>query len=226
LVQTVFTPLLNWDNESRASKAWSGCLSHGGWTNAPLSDRFLGMLLSTATHGDQLNKQGRRALTRLFASIAMSADADPDTWIKDLITNSSVPDRLAWARAIRFQFHSLHSQLVEDQWDRWIGEYLNDRVSGVPRNLCTAEASAVAGWLVFLTDSMASAIELLLPTETAWFKPSRSIPSRHRQEANRNSTRDERPTAPPSAEVNGRRVLPGVGNRRPSRTPEVSRRGR
>jgi hypothetical protein len=160
-------PLLNWDNHSRAKEAWSGFLSHGGWTNKLLADGFLSMLVSTTSHSDQLNKQSRQNLAGLLAKIAVSADVDPRSWVKDLVTNSSVRDRVAWSRAVRFQLDSLDPESVEKQWKRWMGEYLKDRVSSVPRYLDPAEASAMAGWVLFLTNSMESAIEVLLSAETA-----------------------------------------------------------
>jgi hypothetical protein len=160
-------PLFDWDKDSRARKAWSGFLSHGGWTNKLLADGFLEMLVSTASHSDQLDKQGQRHLPGLLAKIAVAADVDPRAWIRDLITKSSVPGRVAWARAIRFQLDSLDAEAVEKQWERWMRDYLSDRVSSVPRKLDPAEVSAMASWPLFLTESMVSAIDLLLQTETA-----------------------------------------------------------
>lgn len=159
-------PLLNWDNLSRAKKAWSGFLSHGGWTNKLLADGFLDLLIATSAHSDQLNKQSLRNLTGLLAKIAVTADSDPNTWVTNLIANSSVRERVAWSRAIRFELASLDQESVERQWNRWVGGYLKDRVGGAPRSLDPAEASAIANWLLFLDDSMKGAIELLLTVET------------------------------------------------------------
>lgn len=159
-------PLFNWDNLSRAKKAWSGFLSHGGWTNKLLADGFLDLLIATSAHSDQLNKQSLRNLTGLLAKIAVTADSDPNTWVTNLIANSSARERVAWSRAIRFELASLDQESVERQWNRWVGGYLKDRVGGAPRSLDPAEASAIANWLLFLDDSMKGAIELLLTVET------------------------------------------------------------
>jgi Domain of unknown function (DUF4020) len=160
-------PLFNWDNPSRATKAWSGFLSHGGWTNKLLADGFLDLLIETSAHSDQLNKRSQRNLTGLLAKIAVAADADPSTWVTNLVANSSVRERVAWSRAMRFELASLDQESVERQWNRWVGEYLKDRVGGAPRSLDPAEASAIASWLLFLDDSMKGAIELLLTVGTA-----------------------------------------------------------
>jgi hypothetical protein len=160
-------PLLNWDNPSRAKKAWSGFLSHGGWTNNLLADGFLDLLIATSAHTDQLNKQSVRNLIGRLAKIAVVADADPSTWVTDLIADSSVRDRVAWSRAIRFELASLDQEAVERQWSRWIGQYLRERIGGAPRSLDPAEASAIANWLLFLNDSMEGEIELFLAVETA-----------------------------------------------------------
>jgi Domain of unknown function (DUF4020) len=163
-------PLFNWDNEPRATRAWSGFLSHGGWTAKLLEDGFLTMLVSTVDHRDQLDKPGQRNLSQLLAAIAVATDTDPRSWIRDLITKGTVEDRVAWAKAIRFQLDSLGTDAVETQWVRWIRDYMTDRVKSVPRILDPAEASVMANWVLFLGDSMSDAIDLLLQTETEGLK--------------------------------------------------------
>lgn len=159
-------PLFNWENAARASKAWSGFLSHGGWTNKLIHDGFLKILISTVDHRDKLDRPGQRNLPRLLAAIAVAAEADTRSWIRDLTTKGTIRDRVDWARAIRFQLASLSPEAVEAQWSRWMRDYMTDRVKSVPRKLEPAEASAMAGWILFLGDSMASAIELLLQMDT------------------------------------------------------------
>jgi hypothetical protein len=46
-------------------------------------------------------------------------------------------------------------------------DYVTDRVKSVPRQLDPAEVSAMANWVLFLTDSMPAAIDLVTETETA-----------------------------------------------------------
>ncbi|WP_166429206.1 DUF4020 domain-containing protein [Mycolicibacterium obuense] len=160
-------PLFNWEDSPRASAAWSGFLSAGQWTNKLLADEFLGMLVSTVCHRDQLDKPGQRNLPALLARLTVAADVDPLLWLKDFVTDSSVSDRVDWAQAIRHQLSSLDADSVEQQWGRWMHTYLSDRVSSVPRRLDPQEASAMASWPLFLTESIVSGIDLMLGTENA-----------------------------------------------------------
>jgi hypothetical protein len=125
------------------------------------------MLVATTGHREQLGARAAGNLPRLLARIAVEAEADPSTWIKDFIATGSTADHVEWARAIGFELASLEAEAVGTQWDRWICGYLTGRVSSIPRKLDPAEASAIAAWVVFLGDSMAAAIELLLQVQTA-----------------------------------------------------------
>ncbi|OBJ53404.1 hypothetical protein A9W95_18250 [Mycobacterium sp. 1423905.2] len=162
-------PLLDWDNSSHARQAWSGFLRHGGWSNKLLADGFLEMLVPATSHTDDLDTHGQRNLPRLLAAIAIQSDIEPRSWIRGLITKSSVPNRVVWAQAIRFQIDALGPKAVEKQWERWMRDYFSDRVSSVPRTLDPTEATAMAGWIPFLTDSMPAAIDMVLQVDTAGF---------------------------------------------------------
>jgi hypothetical protein len=45
------------------------------------------------------------------------------------------------------------------QWLQWIRDYTTDCAKGVPRTLDPRETSAIANWILFLTDSMPEAID-------------------------------------------------------------------
>jgi hypothetical protein len=160
-------PLFDWSDESRARRAWSGFLAQGTWSDRLLSDGFLEMLVASFSHRGQLDKTGRRNFPGLLAKLAVAADIDPLTWLRDFVTVSAPSDRVEWARAIRHQLSSLESVEVERQWERWIRRYLTDRVNGVPRPLAPEEVSAMASWPLFLQESMADAVELIVQTDSA-----------------------------------------------------------
>ncbi|WNG82391.1 DUF4020 domain-containing protein [Mycobacterium sp. ITM-2016-00316] len=160
-------PLFDWDNSSRSAIAWSGYLSQGQWTNRLLAERILEMAISTVGHRDQLDKPGQRALPAFLARLAVAADINPLTWLRDFVTCSTVADRVAWAQGIRHQLSSLDPVEAELQWERWIRTYLLERVGSIPRRLDPEEASAMASWPLFLCESMTTAIDLMLSAENA-----------------------------------------------------------
>jgi Domain of unknown function (DUF4020) len=131
-----------------------------------MSDGFLDMLVATTGHREQLGARAAGNLPRLLARIAVEAEADPSAWLKDFITTGSTADHVEWARAIGFELDSLEAEAVSTQWDRWIRDYMTDRIRSIPRKLDPAEASAMAVWVLYLGDSMVAAIELLLQVQT------------------------------------------------------------
>lgn len=160
-------PLLDWEANSRAGAAWSGFLSLGSLNRNLLSDGLLTMLVSAVSHGDQLDKDGTRNLPNLLAKIATTAEHDPRLWIRDIITAGNEAANVAWTRAVRFQLDALEPEAVEAQWQQWIRDYMSDRAKGVPRTLDPRETSALANWILFLTDSMSEAIDLIVEAPAA-----------------------------------------------------------
>jgi hypothetical protein len=50
---------------------------------------------------------------------------------------------------------------VEHQWIRWMDKYWKNRLTSVPTQLSSDEASAMAGWIPFLTNSFKSGVQLV-----------------------------------------------------------------
>jgi hypothetical protein len=162
-------PRFDWSDETRARRLWDGYLSHGGWTKQLLADGLLNGLIRSVGHSDSLGRRARY-IPLLLARLAVEADIDPQSWFPDLLVAGSTDDWVAWADAISHELSSLEPQLVEKQWDRWIRDYIDGRIRSVPRQLDPREASAMARWVLFLTDSMTDAIDLLLRVESAGFE--------------------------------------------------------
>jgi hypothetical protein len=49
---------------------------------------------------------------------------------------------------------------VERQWQRWMRRYWQDRLASIPVQLTTEEATALAAWAVYLTESIAEGVNL------------------------------------------------------------------
>jgi hypothetical protein len=160
-------PRFDWSNESRARRLWDGYLSHGGWTDEVLRDGFMDKIVATVAQREKLAARRARNSPVLLGRVALEADIDSRSWVRNFLTTSSTDDHVAWSEAIAHQLRSLEPDLVETQWDRWIRDYLAEHIRSVPRRLDAREATAVAHWVLFLHDSMASAIQLLLTTEIA-----------------------------------------------------------
>lgn len=160
-------PRFDWSNEAQARRMWDGYLSHGGWTTPLLASGFMASIVAAVAHRDELGKQRNRNIPILLARIALDADADPLTWLKDFVRTGTTDDHVAWADAVAHQMRSLDASMVESQWLRWMRDYVTQRTNSIPRRLDGREASVIAHWSLFLTDSMPAAIDLVLRTETA-----------------------------------------------------------
>ena len=49
-------------------------------------------------------------------------------------------------------------EAVEQHWLTWMRAYWDERLAGIPRRLDETEASAMAAWVIYLTDSLEEGI--------------------------------------------------------------------
>jgi hypothetical protein len=61
---------------------------------------------------------------------------------------------------IAWMLDELPADAVEHQWQRWMRQYWQDRLDSIPVQLTAAEASALAAWVIYLTDSIADGVKL------------------------------------------------------------------
>jgi hypothetical protein len=162
-------PRFDWADPNRPRRVWDGYLSGGRWNNRLVAEGFVQKMLATLAHRQQFSEVNIRRLFIQLADISIYSDTDPRSWVRDLITDGTAQDRVEWAEALGYELGRLESSLAEREWRRWIADYWSDRTRSVPRDLDAAEASAMARWAVFFTDSMESAIDLALEVPTAGF---------------------------------------------------------
>lgn len=166
----VVLPRFDWSDEGRAHRAWNGYLSGGRWNNQLVGENFVQKMLATLQHRDGFRADRVRRLFIQLAGISIYADTDPRTWLPDLLTSCSATDRVDWADTFGYELSDIEPALAERAWRRWIHDYWSNRTVSVPKELDAAEASAMARWALFFTDSMEAAIDLVLRTSTAGFE--------------------------------------------------------
>lgn len=160
--ESVVLPLLDWSDARRARRAWDGFLTWGRWNNRLLDVGLLNGYLSAARNirlfRDDLGKQ----ITAHLAAVATLADNDPITtgWARTLTLTVDAAARTAWLKQIGQLLSELDADAVEQQWTRWLRTYWADRLDSRPIALTNEEASAMAIWAVYLTDSIDDGIEL------------------------------------------------------------------
>jgi hypothetical protein len=87
-------------------------------------------------------------------------EVDPLPWIRTFTVTVQVGDRVEWMNQVAWMLDQLPDELVEHQWQRWMRQYWEDRLDSVPVQLTLEEASAMAAWVVHLTDSIKDGVGL------------------------------------------------------------------
>lgn len=93
--------------------------------------------------------------------LALTSDSDPLEWLPGVIVALSNDQRSQFADKVADILEDLPSEAAEHQWIRWMRKYWNDRLASVPIQLSFDEATAMAGWIPFLTGSFDSGVQLV-----------------------------------------------------------------
>lgn len=160
--QQAILPLLDWEDSERARRTWDGYLSWGRWHDTLLNSGLLDHYSATVAHYNDFESQSQEQLLEHLASISMLSEIDPvaSGWVVDFTTGADPKARTEWISRITWLIRDMESETVETQWHRWMRSYWENRIDNVPRGLTFEEASAIAPWTFYLTDSMAEAATL------------------------------------------------------------------
>jgi hypothetical protein len=136
--------------------------SERSWNNRLLDAGLLGLLLTTAEHFDQFRDDIGRQIPDHLAAIAVHGDNDPITagWARTFTRTTDSETRTAWLERVGWIVAEMEADSVEHQWTRWMRQYWTDRLSSTPIALTDDEASTMAAWTVYLTDSVEEAVTL------------------------------------------------------------------
>ncbi|WP_155768406.1 SIR2 family protein [Mycobacterium colombiense] len=164
-------PLFSWNLPNRANRAWTGLLSGGTVTDRLLNAGMLDLILTTAGHYRDLQKRYWDSLFGLCAGIALRSDIDPGVWVSRFVRICDLDARVLWMNRISSELAAMPADEVEQQWNRWIKKFWSNRLVSVPRRMSVDEASAIAGWVVYLTDSASEGVELALQHPAGFSEP-------------------------------------------------------
>ncbi|WP_410790637.1 DUF4020 domain-containing protein [Kribbella sp. C-35] len=153
-------PLFAWSAPARARRIWESFLYIGQWTDELLGSGLLDGYLDTVSHLETLPPELSSRLADHLASIALYSRIRPTGWLRAFVRRASAEHRREWADRVSWSLDTLEPAAVEQQWQRWIRQYWHDRLSDIPLPLTESEASAMACWAVYLTDSADDAVIL------------------------------------------------------------------
>lgn len=153
-------PLLDWAEPERALRAWHGYLTWGRANDSLLAAGLLKGFLGAAKNLELLRDQLAAHLLRQLAGIALRSGINPLAWIQQFTAEVDIAHRVQWMLQVAWILGDTPSEEIEDQWQRWMRPYWQSRLKGIPRSMTIEEASAMAGWVVHLTDSLEEGVDL------------------------------------------------------------------
>jgi len=153
-------PLLQWNDAARAVRTWDGFLVWGRWEDALLEAGLFEGYMGAIDAWDILSPREQEGLCTHLAAVAIYSVGDPIAWLSHFISQVPTDGRMEWARQVSRILSQVSDETVENEWDRWIDRYWTLRLTSVPRALEIGEASEMATWIPYLSDSIEAAVTL------------------------------------------------------------------
>jgi hypothetical protein len=155
-------PLLDWVDPPRARRAWGGFLIWGRWSDRLLAAGLLEHYLEAVRHIADFPDEPRRQLAAHLAGVALTSEVDPLPWVRKFTVDAQLRDRTEWIHQIDWLLDRLPSEAVEHQWIRWMRQYWQERLDSIPTQMTVEESSAMAEWVVHLTESVEDGVSLAM----------------------------------------------------------------
>jgi hypothetical protein len=155
-------PLLDWVNPARAQRTWGGFLAFGRFDNQILAAGLGNQYVQTAMHAADFSDHLHQRLYGHLADISLRSNLDltASRWLRALTSSTAIDVRVGWMDHVGWILHTLPAQAVEDQWHRWMHYYWQERLASKPIQLTFPEASSMAAWVIYLTNSLDEGTDL------------------------------------------------------------------
>jgi len=156
-------PLFNWEkDEEAAAQAWNGFIFWGRFS-PKVWEALLPYLRQTFKRLETLDRLDRLGsqLARDLARVAFYLADGPlqEGWLQEFLTGAKDDHRLAWAHAALEILQHLDSDQRHQVWDRWLREYVKQRLGGLPP-LGEREWEAMAAWALYLERDLPEVVAL------------------------------------------------------------------
>ncbi len=154
-------PLLDWQRSpDTAPRCWDGYLKWGRDSDRLLEAGMLAQYLGAVPHVPSMNDELQRSFCEHLANVAVQSEVDPWSWLSDFTSQADAAIRIRWMQAVGWQLDHLGSEVAEAAWHGWMKQYWEGRLASIPVVLAGDEASAIAEWAPFLSESFGEAVDL------------------------------------------------------------------
>lgn len=141
-------PLFNWETSAPvAHQAWQGFLVWGRLSSEALVDDLLPFFEQTFSHLKDEIDEYRHQFCLHLAVIAVDSSHDPLVrgWLPKFISTATVEDRASWAGRLEYVLGNRQPQARAEAWGRWLREYWDRRIRGIPLPFVEQELREMAG---------------------------------------------------------------------------------
>ncbi len=153
-------PLFKDTNNPDCQAVWSGFLY--GYLSPPIAEALQDAFLAVVQHiGDlfQDSTSVRKRFVEFYTIMVVHLVEDPlDSWIPKFFEQSAVEDRRTLALNIGSHLENMDDTRRQEWWGRWLRQYWENRLQGIPAPLNDHEVEAMLGWLLHLKELFPEAV--------------------------------------------------------------------
>ena len=160
-------PLFFRENHSDADdyKAiWDGFLIRRRLTPSVaelLSEAFLDAVQHINSELSEQNRRDRFITCYTIMLVYFALDSS-EKWISKFFIHSDAEARHTFADEIGHRLHRMNETQQQEQWNRWLKPYWQDRLDGVPKPLESDEIKRMTDWLPHLKGVFPEAVDLAI----------------------------------------------------------------
>ena len=106
-------------------------------------------------------------VTQFAYMVAYFVEAPLETWIPEFFLNAGEEDKRRFAWAIGSNLRDMENKAQREWWDRWLMQYWESRLQGVPAQLDPSEVEEMLNWLPYFHGLFPEAAELAIEMPAA-----------------------------------------------------------
>jgi hypothetical protein len=143
---------------------WTGFL-YSGHLNPVLADVLGGSFLKAVTQLDSDLAHWRERFVEFYSALlGYYADDPPSTWIPPLFKHGGIEVQRLFASHVGYHLQGLDESEQGEWWQRWLKQYWENRLDGVPAILDAHEITRMLEWLLHLPAVFPEAVALAIRT--------------------------------------------------------------